>query len=91
MAVPTLAGTGLIAAVSLLWLVPTTFGLLWGSANIDPGRLGLLMLLEVLAAAVSAAFLTDEAFGLREALGYALILGAGLMETVGARKPPPVN
>ena len=90
-AVPTLAGTGLIAAVSLLWLVPTTFGLLWGSANIDPGRLGLLMLLEVLAAAVSAAFLTDEAFGLREALGCALILGAGLMETVGARKPPPVN
>ena len=90
-AVPTLAGAGLIAAVSLLWLVPTTFGLLWGSANIDPGRLGLLMLLEVLAAAVSAAFLTDEAFGLREALGCALILGAGLMETVGARKPPPVN
>ena len=90
-AVPTLAGTGLIAAVSLLWLVPTTFGLLWGSANIDPGRLGLLMLLEVLAAAVSAAFLTDEAFGLREALGCALILGAGLLETVGARKPPPVN
>ncbi len=90
-AVPTLAGAGLIAAVSLLWLVPTTFGLLWGSANIDPGRLGLLMLLEVLAAAVSAAFLTDEAFGLREALGCALILGAGLLETVGARKPPPVN
>ena len=90
-AVPTLAGAGLIAAVSLLWLVPTTFGLLWGSANIDQGRLGLLMLLEVLAAAVSAAFLTDEAFGLREALGCALILGAGLMETVGARKPPPVN
>ena len=49
------------------------------------------MLLEVLAAAVSAAFLTDEAFGLREAIGCALILGAGLLETVGARKPPPVN
>lgn len=91
LAAPTLAGAGLIALVSLFWLVPTTFGLLWGSANIDPGRLGLLMLLEVLAAAVSAAFLTDEAFGVREGLGCALILGAGLLETVGARKPAPVN
>ena len=75
----------------LIWMLPTTFGLLWGSANIDPGRLGLLMLFEVLAAAVSASFLTDEAFGLWEGIGCALIFGAGLLETVGARKPTPVN
>lgn len=90
-AVPSLEGAGLIVTVSLLWLVPTTFGLLWGSAKIDPGRLGLLMLLEVLAAAVSASFLTDETFGLREGLGCTLILGAGLMETVRARRPVPAN
>jgi drug/metabolite transporter (DMT)-like permease len=90
-AAPSFAMGGLIAAVSLIWLVPTTFGLLWGSSKIDPGRLGLLMLLEVLAAAVSASFLTDEVFGLREGIGCALILGAGLLETVGVRKPVPLS
>lgn len=90
-AVPSVADLGMIAVVSLIWMLPTTFGLLWGSANIDPGRLGLLMLFEVLAAAVSASFLTDEAFGLWEGIGCALIFGAGLLETVGARKPTPVN
>lgn len=76
----------LAAATGLFWLLPVTFGLLWGSTRIDPGRLGLLMLLEVIAAAVSAALLTDEPFGLREAVGCALILSAGLAEISGGRR-----
>lgn len=73
-----------LAAASLLWLVPVTWALLWGAARLDPGRLGLLMLLEVVAAATSASLLTDEPFGLREAAGCALILAAGLIEAAGA-------
>lgn len=86
LAVPSAPGLGLVAVVGLLWMVPTTFGLLWGSTKIDPGRLGLLMLLEVLAAAVSAAILTDEPFGVPEIVGCALILGAGLLETFSAAR-----
>jgi drug/metabolite transporter (DMT)-like permease len=86
-AVPEPAHLVTIGVLGLVWMLPVTFGLLWGSSQIDPGRLSLLMLLEVVAAAVSASLLTDEAFGLREAAGCALILGAGLIEVRAV--PPP--
>lgn len=82
-AVPTLAALGAVAGVSLLWLVPVTWALLWGAGRLDPGRLALLMLLEVVAAAGSAALLAGEPFGLREAAGCALILAAGALEALG--------
>lgn len=82
-AIPSGRAFGWIVVVSLLWLVPVTWALLWGAGRLDPGRLALLMLLEVVAAAVSAALLTDEPFGLREAAGCALILAAGALEATG--------
>lgn len=87
-AVPSLAGAAWIAAASLLWLVPVTWALLWGAGRLDPGRLSLLMLLEVVAAAASAALLADEPFGLREAAGCALILAAGALEATGQGHEP---
>ena len=84
-ALPSLGSLGWIAAVSLLWLVPVTWALLWGAGRLDPGRLALLMLLEVVAAAVSAALLAGEPFGLREAAGCVLILAAGALEALGQR------
>lgn len=68
----------LIACVT--WLIPTSWLLLWGATRLDAGRVGILLLLEVLAAAFSAALLTDEPFGWREGLGCLLIIGAGLAE-----------
>lgn len=64
----------------LAWQIPVTWMLLWGAARLDAGRVGILLLLEVIAAAVSAALLTDEPFGLREGLGCVLIVAAGLVE-----------
>jgi len=84
---PSTGSVALIGAVSLLWLVPVTWALLWGAARLDPGRLALLMLLEVVAAAASAALLTDEPFGLREAAGCVLILAAGALEATGQAAP----
>ena len=48
--------------------------------RLDAGRVGILLLIEVMAAAVSAAILTDEPFGWREAVGCVLIVTAGLIE-----------
>jgi drug/metabolite transporter (DMT)-like permease len=65
---------------SVAWLLPTTWLLLWGARFLEPGRVSLLLLFEVAVAALSAALLADEPFGLREGLGCILILAAGAME-----------
>lgn len=85
---PSPSSFGLIAAVSLLWLAPVTWALLAGAARLDPGRLALLMLLEVVAAAASAAVLAGEPFGLREGAGCVLILAAGALEATGQGQHP---
>lgn len=66
--------------VACVWLAPVMFLILWGAGRVDPGRVAVLLLFEVLASALSAALLTDEPFGWREGLGCLLILGAGLVE-----------
>ena len=68
------------ALAALVWLLPTTWLLLWGARFLEPGRVALLLLVEVAVAALSAALLADEPFGLREALGCILILAAGALE-----------
>ena len=70
----------LAAAIGLLWVLPGTWLLLWGAAHLDPGRVSILLMIEVIAAAASASLLTDEPFGWREAAGCVLILSAGLVE-----------
>lgn len=70
----------LAAAVSVLIMVPITGLLLWGAGRLDPGRVSILYIFEVVAASVSATLLTAETFTLRDGLGAALIVGAVLLE-----------
>ena len=78
---------GLVAA---FWLLPQTWLVIWGAARLDPGRVSILLLLEVATAAASAAILAGEPFGPREMAGCALIIGAGLLEGfAGLRRPQP--
>ncbi len=70
----------LAAAVGLFFIVPATWLVLWGAAQLDPGRVSILLMIEVVVAAASAGLLTDEPFGWREAAGCVLILSAGLVE-----------
>jgi len=84
---PAPGGARVLAAMPLIllccvWVSPIMYLILWGAGRLDPGRVSILLLLEVLAAAASAAFLTDEPFGWREATGCALILAAGLVEGI---------
>ena len=71
----------LILLGPLLW-VPAQILLMWGAKRLDPGRVGILLMGEVLVGAATAAILTDEPFGWREMLGGVLIVGAGLMDTL---------
>ena len=60
--------------------MPTCLLLFWGARTLPPGRVSLLMLLEVVAAAVSASTLAGEPFAFKEAAGCGLIMAAGLLE-----------
>lgn len=60
--------------------LPCMTVLLWGAGQLSPGRVGILLCLEMVFGVVSAAALTDEPFGLREMLGTALIIAAVLVE-----------
>jgi drug/metabolite transporter (DMT)-like permease len=75
---PTILAWAALAA--LAFLLPTTWALLWGARFLEPGRVSLLLLLEVAVAALSAALLAGEPFGPREATGCLLILAAGALE-----------
>jgi drug/metabolite transporter (DMT)-like permease len=75
------------ALAALAWLLPVTWLLLWGARFLEPGRVSLLLLLEVAVAAISAALLAGEPFGLREAAGCILIVAAGALEGWSELRP----
>jgi drug/metabolite transporter (DMT)-like permease len=75
------------ALAALAWLLPVTWLLLWGARFLEPGRVSLLLLLEVAVAAISAALLAGEPFGLREAVGCVLIIAAGALEGWSELRP----
>ena len=80
------ASLPLAVLIGLAWLLPQTFLVLWGATRFDPGRTAILMLLEVVAAAVSATLIGGDAFVWRDGAGCALILLAGTLEATDLRR-----
>lgn len=80
-------GQGLPWAIlfAMVLFVPPNFMVLWAAQRIDPGRVGILLMTEVLAGAVTAALFSGEQFGAMELTGTILILCAGLVEVLGRR------
>ena len=75
-----------LALLSLCFLIPVSFGMLWGARHVDPGRVGILFQMEALCGIVSAAILTSEPFGWVEATGAVLVVSAALVEVLGNRR-----
>jgi drug/metabolite transporter (DMT)-like permease len=69
----------LIIALSML---PITYLTIWPATVLSPGRVGMLLMVEVIVGVVSAAILTDERFGMRELAGTVLIISAGVVEVL---------
>lgn len=76
----------LLVLVSVVFLIPVMWGILWGSKKIDSGRLGILLQLEAVVGIGSAAVFANEPFGFVEGLGTLLVIGAGLVDVLGHRK-----
>ena len=74
-----------IALVALLML-PITYLTVWPATVLSPGRVGMLLMVEVIVGVASAAMLTNETFGTRELVGAALIISAGVVEVLRPQK-----
>lgn len=90
--VPSLA----TSAVALLWLVFVAAALtmpmwclsLWASRHLAPARTTLLFMIEVCIGVGSAALLSGDQFGWREATGTVLIISAASVELKRPAKRP---
>lgn len=77
---PTGSGFYWAAAFAIIWLIPVAWLTLYGASRIDPTRVGIFLLLDVVIGAASASLLAGEPFGTAEALGASLIVSAALLE-----------
>jgi drug/metabolite transporter (DMT)-like permease len=85
-----LSGWYWIALVAVLML-PITYLTVWPVTLLSPGRVGMLLMVEVIVGVGSAAMLTEESFGLREMMGTLLILSAGVVEVLRAQTVKPLE
>lgn len=74
-----------IVGLSLIIFLPPNFLVLWAAQRIDSGRVGILLMTEVVVGAITAALFSGEHFGLAELAGTLLIVCAGLVEIFGRR------
>ena len=68
--------------VIAILMLPMTFLTIWPTTLLSPGRVGMLLMADVVAGVISAAILTEEAFGYRELTGTLLIVSAGIVEVI---------
>ncbi len=73
---------GVVAVI----LIPITWTMVWGAQRLDPGRISLLLMLEVVAASVTSTLLAGEPYGIEKVIGTAMILTAGGVEALAPRK-----
>lgn len=74
------SAAALALATGCLWWGASTAGLMWAAVRLDPARVAILLMTEVLAGALTAALLADERLRTSELLGGALVLCAGVLE-----------
>lgn len=80
------AALGMVAATGALWWVVSILALLWATARLEPARVGILLMTEVLVGALSAAWLAGEHLSRSELAGGALVLVAGVLEVWPERR-----
>ena len=73
-----MAGTALVTGA--LWWVVSIAGLMWAALRLDPARVGILLMTEVVFGAVTAAVFAGESLSGAEILGGGLVILCGLLE-----------
>ncbi len=71
-----------LAMLALLFVLPSTFILVWGTQRLPAPRVGILLMTEIVAGTLTAALLANEPFGPQQIAGALLILAAGVIEVL---------
>jgi drug/metabolite transporter (DMT)-like permease len=69
-----------------IWWGVSMAGLMWAAPRLDPARVGILLMPEVLIGTISAAVLAGERLGVLETIGGAMVLCAGVLEVWPIRR-----
>jgi len=80
----------LTMAYGIFWLTVITFGTQWGVTRLEAGRASIIIIMELVAAVVSASLLLGETMAAMELVGGTLVVGAVLVETfreLGVQQP----
>ncbi|MFN3661354.1 DMT family transporter [Yoonia sp.] len=84
-------GIPAIIIIGVGWWAVALTGFLWAARYLDPTRLGVFMMIEVVAGAVSAALFAGEPYGVLMLLGTVLVIVAGLMLAASPSTPRPAD
>jgi drug/metabolite transporter (DMT)-like permease len=69
-----------------LWWVLSISALMWAAVRLDPARVGILLMTEVVFGAVTAAVFAGESLSTSEMIGGALVILCGLLEVWPAKR-----
>jgi drug/metabolite transporter (DMT)-like permease len=75
-----------VVAAGGLWWGLSMAALLWATAHLEPARVGILLMGEVLVGVLSSAIFAGERLTLVEAVGGALVVSAAIMEVWPVRR-----
>ena len=82
---------GWLLGFAFVWNLPVVWLTFYGGGKIEPGRVAILLMMEVAIGIITASIFTDEPFGLREFIGAVLIISAGVTEFVKLEYLPGVK
>ena len=74
------AAIGWAMAYGALWLTMITIGTQWAVTRIEAGRSAVIIVMELVVAVVSVAYISGEALKLYEVIGGLLVISAALLE-----------
>ena len=71
-----------IALFSFCWLLPSMYLTYISAEILDPGRINILLMFEVIIGISTAALLTNEVIGIREVIGAVIVIFAGTIDLI---------
>ncbi len=87
-----LAGlVGGVVVTGAFWWACLLIGIMWATPKLDPARTSILLMVEVPVAALSAAILISDHLTAPQIIGGALVVAAGLLEVVPARRARAIS